>query len=364
MKKLYFLLLAICLQTFALAENNYQISILTCSTGDEIYSVFGHTAIRVKQQESDLDLVFNFGMFDFSTDYFAFKFAKGTLLYCLGVQQTDHFAMEYTYDNRLVTEQVLNLTDAQKETILRKLDFLYQPENRYYRYAFIEKNCATEIRDILTEAGINFKIESISLSERDLIESYLPHHKWLRLGINLALGRTIDKPSNTYRSMFLPDDLHDELEKADQEIGNVIAEEHVLNSITEREYKSDWWYSPFFIFSILFIISLFIKHKGLPITLFSIIGLVGLLLLVLNIFSLHTEVKQNFNILWCNPLYFIYLPFILKNKSNKWLPIIFLSTIGLTILIWITGFQIFDWAIIPILLMLAWQNGKQLMMNR
>lgn len=360
MKKLYILLLAFCLHSFTFAENQCQISLLTCSTGDEIYSVFGHTALRVKYEEPGPDIVFNFGLFDFSTSNFAFKFAKGTLLYCLGVQRMDGFVMEYTYDNRLVTEQVLNLTDDQKEFVLNRLSYLYQPENRYYRYAFIEKNCATEVRDILAEVGIHFDKKPITMTDRDLIESYLTHNQWLRFGINLALGRTIDKPSNTYRSMFLPDYLHDGLKKVDRGSGKIISEENVLNSVEEVAHKANWWYSPLFIFALLFVISLFIKHKSLPITLFSIVGLVGLVLLILNLFSLHVEVKQNFNILWCSPLYFVYIPFIIKNKIPKWIPIFFLTTILLTAIFWIIGFQSFDWAVIPIWLMLTYQNMRMM----
>ncbi|MDL2297225.1 DUF4105 domain-containing protein [Bacteroidales bacterium OttesenSCG-928-C03] len=356
MKKLGLLILALCLQTFAFAENPYQISLLTCSPGDEIYSVFGHTAIRVKSDQENVDLVFNFGLFDFGTSHFALKFAKGTLMYCLGIQRMDHFVMEYTYDNRLVVEQVLDLSDDQKDMICSKLDHLYLPENRYYQYAFIERNCATEVRDILREAGLEFDVQPIKFTDRDLIELYLPNHKWLRFGINMALGRTIDKPSNTYRAMFLPDFLHDGIKELDEKKGGVIVKENVLNSVTRAESKADWWYSPLFVFSLLLILALLIKHKSFPVTLFAIIGLVGLVVLTLCLFSQHIEVKQNFNLLWCNPLYFVYLPFIIKNKIPKWLPIFFLSLLGLTVIFWITGLQHFDVAIIPMLLTLSWVN--------
>ena len=44
-----------------------EISVLTCSPGKELYSLFGHTAIRVHDPEQDLDVVFNYGTFDFDT---------------------------------------------------------------------------------------------------------------------------------------------------------------------------------------------------------------------------------------------------------------------------------------------------------
>ena len=55
------------------------ISILTCSPGNELYSLFGHTGIRVVDKANNMDIVFNYGTFDFATQGFYFKFARGLL---------------------------------------------------------------------------------------------------------------------------------------------------------------------------------------------------------------------------------------------------------------------------------------------
>src|SRR5689334_4761343 len=42
-----------------------QISLLTCSPGEELYSTFGHSALRVKDSATKTDIIYNYGTFDF-----------------------------------------------------------------------------------------------------------------------------------------------------------------------------------------------------------------------------------------------------------------------------------------------------------
>ena len=60
-----------------------KISVLTCGTSNEIYALFGHTAIRVNDPVNGMDVVYNYGAFDFGTSNFALKFVKGNLQYLL-----------------------------------------------------------------------------------------------------------------------------------------------------------------------------------------------------------------------------------------------------------------------------------------
>ncbi len=155
--------------------NHLEISILTCSPGDEVYSVFGHSAIRIKDKDQSLDWVYNFGMFDFESPNFTFKFIRGKLKYYLGIQKTKDFLEQYTRQDRLVIEQKLNLSEKQKIQFITRLNFLYRPENRQYYYSFLKKNCSTEIRDLLSEIGVNFPKENLEVSYRQLI-NYHPKY--------------------------------------------------------------------------------------------------------------------------------------------------------------------------------------------
>ena len=355
MKKLFFLFFFLP-SIFCFGNDSREITLLTCAPGNEVYSVFGHSAIRVTDYEQGFDVIYNFGLFSFGTSNFALKFAKGTLEYCLGKQYVSGFISDYTYDNRSIIEQVLQLTDEQKEAIISRLEFRYLPENRNYRYSFLEKNCATEIRDLLEEIGIKFEKKEISETNRQLIASYLKQNLWLRLGINLGLGNTIDKKSDSYKRMFLPDYLYAEVAQAMTDEGYLVKEEHLLNLVTEPEKKSVWWYSPFLVFSLLFLVIIFWQNRITTFIPFLFIAILGTVVFGLSVFSFHPETKMNFNLLWCNPLYFIYLPFVIKNKIPKFLPLVFLFSIFLTFIVWVCGIQQFDIAIFPLLLILMFLN--------
>ena len=358
MKKVYSFLFLFLPSVFCLGNNQYEISLLTCAPGDEIYSVFGHSAIRVTDYEEESDVIYNFGMFSFGTSNFALKFLKGSLEYCLGKQYVYGFIAEYTYENRAIKEQILNLTDEQKEAIIARLEFLYLPENRNYRYSFLEKNCSTEIRVLLEELGIKFETKDVPETSRQLISSYLKQNLWTRLGINMALGNSIDKANNSYKRMFLPDYLYAEVAQTMTDERYLVKEEHPLNQVSVLEQKSVWWYSPLLIFSLFFLITLYKPNKVTTLTAFIFIAILGTVILGINLFSFHPETKTNFNILWCNPLYFIYLPFVIKDKIPKFLPLLFLISLFLTFIVWVCGVQQFDVAILPLLLTLIFLNFR------
>jgi len=112
----------------ATGYENSRISLLTCTGGNELYSIFGHSALRVVDDSSGVDIVFNFGLFDFNTPNFYLKFMQGRLNYLLGVQNTSDFMFQYSYEGRGVYEQVLHLSPSQKVEIMERLTYLYRPE--------------------------------------------------------------------------------------------------------------------------------------------------------------------------------------------------------------------------------------------
>lgn len=346
---------------FCFADNPPEISIITCSPGDEIYSVFGHSAIRIVDKENAIDVIYNFGMFDFDTPNFAFKFIKGKLKYHLGIQKTEDFIRQYTHENRLVSEQKLNLNEREKNKIIAKLNFLYRPENRYYFYSFLEKNCSTEIRDLLHEIDVKFPNQQLEKSNRELINSYLEQNPWLRFGINLMLGKSLDKKTDIYQSMFLPRYLKGAIDNSYLNGKKLVKSEQVLNTVvSEDEFSIENWISSLIVFSLLLLIFFFWFPKPVELIIFFLIGGIGLLLAFMWLFSAHPEVKYNLNIIWCNPLYLIYIPVILKNKYSIFLASVLIVTIISVIFIWLFNFQSFDIAIVPILIILGIINFRQL----
>lgn len=178
--------------------------------GNYFYDKFGHSAIRVQDKNSGLDIVFNYGIFDFNTPNFYSKFARGKLLYSLGLANFEDFYQYYKSEDRWITEQVLNLNIAQKREVFQLLVENAKPENKDYLYDFTYDNCATKIRDILslalaTDLKYNTEQEEKEKSFRQLIGEKLHSNTWGSLGIDLALGAEIDKKVSKWEYQFLPD---------------------------------------------------------------------------------------------------------------------------------------------------------------
>jgi len=79
-----------------------EISIITCDPGAELYSSFGHSAFRVLDRFNGIDQVYNYGTFNFKTDNFYVKFARGKLLYDLSSYPFHYFLRDYIKENRTV----------------------------------------------------------------------------------------------------------------------------------------------------------------------------------------------------------------------------------------------------------------------
>ena len=136
-----------------------EISLLTCSAGTEIYSYFGHSAIRIKDPRTGIDLVFNYGVFSFETPHFVWRFCKGETDYLLAVQSMKSFMQEYYEEQRDVYEQILNFTSLERQSLYNALIENNKPKNRLYRYKHFSDNCSTRIRDQFERAlGGNMKI--------------------------------------------------------------------------------------------------------------------------------------------------------------------------------------------------------------
>ena len=362
MRRYLFVILVklLCLQ-LALANDPLEISILTCAPGEPIYSVFGHSAIRVIDREKGIDHIYDFGTFDFDTPNFSYKFLKGKLKYQLSIRNTERFIQAYSLEGRSVIEQKLNLSMEQKRQVVAQLQYLYRPENRYYYYSFLEKDCSTDLRDLLSHVGVEFSNKSYGATKRDLINSYLAEKYWMRLGVNLIMGTDLDAEASHFQSMFLPNYLMDELTATKFKGENLVRSESQLNEVSPPvNHPLAIFVSPVVVFSLMLLILIIKPSKWLFFTLALAVGLTGLIILALWLFSGHPELKSNFNLLWCNPLYLLYLPMIFRNRVSKWLTWTLLSTVALAALVWLFQWQSFDIGVLPLLLILGLFNLKAL----
>ena len=309
---------------------NTEISVLTCSPGQEIYSIFGHTAIRVKNANTGLDAVVNYGLFDFNQDSFVYRFVKGETDYMCGIDSFNSFLFSYAWRGSGVKATVLDLTDTEKERIIRLLTNDLKPENREYRYNFAYNNCATKIRDIVKFAYSD-KCESIIPSEytyRNIIRKYAENYPWFMFSFDICLG---GKAYNTLmtpdEAQFLPELLNDALNNCligrdGEEIKPNTRQEVILTPMESTVETS--FFTPMVVACIVLLLSLIslIFGSKCPIaskiyngTLLSIYFIVGIVVAFLIFFSEHPFTSGNMNICIFNPL--LIVPIICLISTSK-----------------------------------------------
>lgn len=345
-------------------SNEAEISLLTCSPGDDLYSLFGHSAMRLKDSKNDIDAVFNYGTFSFNEDFY-FNFVMGKLNYKLGLAPMDRFVSLYESENRDVVEQVLNLDSAQKQGIADFLNWNYQPENRYYLYDFFYDNCSSVLRDVL-DTALQGQVRFADLTKpsqptyRNMIDSYLIYHPWGDFGIDLGLGLPCDKTPNYMEYMFLPDELSEACDMAT--INGQPLVKKKLTVVESSGLTYEWSLSqPIPLFWILFGITSLLSAIGLrlqkrfmfiDILLLFILGLVGALLFFLWFITDHTATANNFNMLWALPTHLLIIPFLWNQKIRRSYFMIFGGILLLTLIFFPLIPQMLHLATIPLMLIM------------
>lgn len=200
------------------SADSVDIALLTCGPGDEVYSLYGHTAIRYTDHRTGEDMVINYGMFSFNQDYFVLRFVFGLTDYQMGITPFEYFMREYQYEDRWVYQQTLNLTAEQKRAIGEALAHNYLPENRTYRYNFFYNNCTTKARDVIVgQLGCDIEYPQRNLDGvtfRTMLHQWNEDYPWSRLGNDLLLGVKADRQVSMAERQFLPDSLREDFEDA------------------------------------------------------------------------------------------------------------------------------------------------------
>lgn len=310
----------------AIAQNNsndLKISILTCAQGKEIYAAFGHSAFRVQSQSRKMDKVYNYGTFNYNQPMFVLKFVRGFLDYAVSDYDYRLFCHEYIREKREVREQTLNLTEEQAQAVYDFLEWNSLEKNRYYKYNFLEDNCATRVRDVLTNAcgdNIIYPDTTYSFSLRDAIDERIDDMPWFRLGITLLMGLPVDKKATAMTAMFLPDYVFNTAAET-KIIKN--GQQEPLVKRTGVAVRSDkpvsrkdilTYISPALLLWILCAVWIWFTykeikrdtyHSGGDRALLFILGLFGILFVVMWFFTEHTVTAWNMNILWAMPTHVI-----------------------------------------------------------
>ncbi len=319
-------------------DDDVEISLLTCEPHDAIYSLYGHTAIRVTDVRHHQDIAVNFGVFDFTSDYFVLRFVFGLTDYMMGVLPFEVFLSEYSYYGCGVYQQRINMTAAEKSAFLRALAIAARPENVVYRYNFFYNNCTTKARDLIFSAldgSVEYRqtpLQQGRKSFRELVHLKNEEWPWARVGNDILLGVKADQNTNHDERQFLPQVLMNDFDSAtivkDGEATRLLVDTAywVLPSTAGKKTIEKTVVTPTMLSVIVFcailaycLFLLFIRKKPLPwVDYFVVVpyGIGGLVLLAM-IFSKHPTVSFNLQILMLNPIWlFLMLPCI--RLRHKW----------------------------------------------
>ena len=316
------------------STDSIRFSLLTCAPGTEIYSLFGHTAIRYENYTRRIDVVFNYGMFSFNTPNFIFRFVAGETDYQLGITPYSYFEAEYAMRGSSVYQQVLNLTQSEKERLLTILENNYLPENRIYRYNYFYDNCTTRARDKIEEC-IEGKVvypDSLSgKSYRSIVHEFTAGSPWDEFGIDLCLGAEADKEINKRQQMFSPFYMKYHASNAYiVDAGGtrrpLILDETKIVDVEPEEVQPGFILSPLMcgaLFLALCVVMAWGQWKtqriwwGWDIVLYGLQGLAGCIIAFLFFFSVHPTVGSNWLLILFNPIPLLYLPFMVYKAVKR-----------------------------------------------
>lgn len=365
---------------FAQDSSHLRISLLTCTPGEELYSTFGHSAFRIVDSSKAFnddwrDAVYNYGTFNFDDDGFYLKFVQGKLLYFVTAEQFDIFKNDYQYNQkRGITEQVLDLSAAEKISIQQFLNNNLKEENKYYKYDFFFDNCTTRLRDIIKKqhdsSFCRVAVMPAGSRFRQAIHQYLDKNNkdWSKLGIDILLGRRCDWVMTAEQMQFLPDNLMKSLDSSDHKM--VLSSQN-LYAIPNENAKGSL-FTPMVVFSLLsiFIILLgYSKNKwvqaflnGFDGLFFFLTGVLGIILIFMWFGTDHSMTKDNYNLLWAWPTHVLMAFFI--NSKKSWVRKYFAFTAVALLLVLLSWFflpQQMNNGLIPIILLLIYRSVKKVL---
>lgn len=325
--------------------DSVEVSLLTCAPHEEVYSLYGHTALRWHDLHTGDDLAFNWGIFNFKKPFFVVRFVFGLTDYELGITPFEPFAAYYRRWGAMVTEQVLNLTSAEKSRLQKLLADNYLPENRVYRYNYFYDNCSTRPRDII-ERCLDGKVEykqrqDYELTFRQMIHEKTKHHEWATEGNDLLLGLRADLKTSRQEQEFLPENLLYDFDRAqirgnDGAVRPLVVNRRMAVQPGVQVIERDFVMSPIEVGVALLIVSLLVfavewrrRHIFIiwDFVLMVLTGLAGCVLFVM-LFSQHPCTTTNLQVLLLNPLHLFFIPSVVRRRPTRyWKALLFMTSL-------------------------------------
>lgn len=348
-------------QTLSLSENA-KVSIITCDTGNESYSLFGHTAIRINDLENNLDVVYNYGAFDFATPNFVAKFSKGNLQYFVVANSFSDFLNQYSYEQRSVYEQELNIPLTFKQKLFDNLNTIISTDQRFYTYKFIDKNCTSMVVDMVNKTlGYNVIVKKFDTNKtyRSILFPYFDNFFYEKLGTSIIFGNKVDQLGTR---IFLPLELQKSLKVIQFENHALCSDSKSLLDFNKISTTS--WWNNMYTYLILLILIIIINKRKIDLIYLSIMGLLGLFFVFMGFYSLHQELTNNYNVLLFNPLLLLLVYFNIK-KNKKWnLNLCFLNIALMIVYLLILLNKAHLFIVLPLVATSCVVLGKMVLRNR
>jgi hypothetical protein len=331
---------------------NAKASVLTCGSSPEIYALFGHTAIRINDPSQNIDIVYNYGAFDFDTPNFALKFVKGDMQYFVTSSSFSDFVGQYMYERRSVWEQELNLPLEKKQELFETLNTVLFSNERFYTYKFIDRNCTNMAADVINKTlggKFIYKRKNIETTYRDILYPYFNGHFYEQWGTSVLFGTKVDEQATV---LFLPVELQESLALTAYNDQPLAPQNRPLMKFDQQEAPFSWW-NNIYTYLIFLALVVILNRKGLNLFYLVLIGLLGLFFSFNGIYSLHEELAWNYNILLFNPLLLLLAYFYSANQT-KW---IYRTSLFLLIMLGVYVIYMFNKAHLFVVLPMVICNG-------
>ncbi len=355
----------------AFPVDSVEVSLLTCSPGTEIYSLYGHTAIRVKSYATGEDWVFNYGVFSFNRPNFIWRFTLGECDYQIGALPFACFAREYEERGSAVYQQVLNLRASEKERLRALLVENMRPENREYRYNFLYDNCTTRARDRIEEAvegRIVYPEQGDVRTYREIIHQHTARYPWAELGNDICLGAEADRPISVRDEMFAPfcllryanDAVIQGLDGSTRPL--VSSRSEVVKGRDAGIQRGFPWSPELSVWALFFCVAGLTAVErwhhacfwGIDVFLMALVGGIGSVVTFLFFFSVHPTVSSNWQIWVFNPVPLAAMPWVVwcavKRRKTYYHP---LNALVLTLFMLFSALIPQDFCVVVVPLALA-----------
>lgn len=368
-----------------------EIYLWTYEPVEELYSSYGHNAVRVYDPEQGINYIYNYGTFDTGTKNFYLKFAQGKLNYTISaikisdsrVYRNFLMQLEKVYQ-RTITENVINLDSTERQAVFDFLENNLRPENREYPYDFFFDNCATRIRDILVqEVGENLQLHGDPadkpMSFRAIHKSFMDGKAWVEFGIDFLLGAKSDRIATPEERMYIPSEMQKAfknsfIERNGKKIPLLGADHYVVQSAPIVQ-EDNFWTSPLFFCWLLFAAVLWYSIRTWQNVSyrfdkfwFIFVGLLGLIVFLMWFATDHRVMVNNWNLLWVNPLHLVVgISLYFAKARNGWLRWYFKITFAVTLLTlagWAIVPQYFNPAFVPLMLIIVLRCYYQISLSK